>query len=214
MRSISVIAIVTMLLAGTFVVLVSSPAGNAFAAKEHDKETSKDRVVMKDKASVRMTKKPYQQGIAAGTIASIQNDIAGKPAWISSGTWKLALTPSNSNSTTSSPVSEAKFTGQFTMVQFNGTGSHKHSISDFRLTNVSDNGNVTTITGTVTMTMRDTPQKDIPITIKMMNHKTISILLDAQVNAHLGDTPMYGVITRTNNSYHSMTHSQQTATPT
>jgi VCBS repeat-containing protein len=172
-------------------------------------------MAMKDKVSVaKMTKKPYQQGVAAGTIASIQNDIAGKPAWITSGTWKLALTPSNSNSTTASHVSEARFTAQFTMVLFNGTGSHKHSISDFRLTNVADSGNVTTITGTVTMTMRDTPQKNIPITIKMMNHKTISISLDTQANAHLGNTPMYGVITRTNSSYHSMTHNQQMAMPT
>lgn len=206
MRIIPVVAVVTMLLAGTFVVLVSSPAGNAFAAKEHDKESSKDHMAIKDKASANVRIKPYQQAIASGTIASIQNDIAGKPAWISSGTWKLALTPSNSNSTTSSPVSEARFTAQFTMVLFNGTGSHKHSISDFRLTNVANDGNVTTITGTVTMTMRDTPQKDIPITIKMMNHKTISISLDTQVNSHLGNTPMYGVVTRTNNSYHSMTH--------
>lgn len=214
MRSISVIAIATMLLAGTFIVLISSPADNAFAAKEHNKESGKDHMTMKDKVSASMTKKPYQQGIASGSVASIQNDAAGKPAWISSGTWKLALTPSNSNSTISSPVSEAKFTAQFTMVQFNGTGSHKHSISDFRMTNISDNGNVTTITGTVTMTMKDTPQKNIPITIQMMNHKTISVSLDAQANAHLGNTPMYGVVTRTNNSYHSMTHSQQVATPT
>jgi plastocyanin len=144
----------------------------------------------------------HQQGRASGQIASIQNDDNGQPAWVASGAWRLFIMPPESNST----QSDAKFLAKFTMVKLDGTSKHMHTISDFVMTNMSDDGNTTTLTGNATMTMKDSPQKNIPITIKIMNHNTISIMLDPKVNAHLGNTPLYGIVSRTNEEYHAMVH--------
>src|SRR5436190_12745729 len=59
---------------------------------------------------------------AAGTIASLQNDKNGKPAWIVSGLWKGSLTnltsamSSSSNTTTNKNLPTATFNAIFDMV--------------------------------------------------------------------------------------------------
>jgi plastocyanin len=143
------------------------------------------------------------EGKVSGTIASIQNDEKGQPAWISSGIWKLSMRPQEGNTTT---APDAKFTARFSMVKLDGTSMHAHAMSDFVLKSASTSGNTTTITGNVTMTMKDAPQKNIPVTIKIMNDKTISIMLDPAVNSHLGNTPLYGTVAKANDDYHAMAH--------
>lgn len=149
-----------------------------------------------------MEEKSHEQGRASGQIASIQNDDKGQPAWIASGAWRLFLMPPQNNST----QPDAKLLAKFTMAKLDGTSKHSHIISDFVMTNISDDGNTTTLTGNATMTMKDSPQKNIPMTIKIMNHNTISIMLDPKVNSHLGNTPLYGIVSRTNEYYHAMSH--------
>lgn len=204
-KSISV-TLAAMLLTGA-IFMVSSPAV-AFAAKEDGKKGKSNDYSMTENKGMHTAKRASNQGVASGTISSIQNDVDGKPAWISSGTWRLIVISPSAASNNGTAISEAKFTAKFTMVKFDGMSAHKHIISDLNMTSISNTGNVTTIIGTATMTMKDAPQKNIPITIKMMNHSTISISLDANANAHLGNTPLYGVVSRINSSYHSMTHSQ------
>lgn len=196
-----------MLLTGAIFMVSSSAV--AFAAKEDGKKgKSNDYSMIKENKGIHTAIRVSNQGVASGTISSIQNDVDGKPAWISSGTWKLIVISPSAASNNGTAISEAKFTAKFTMVKFDGMSAHKHTISDLSMTSISNTGNVTTIIGTATMTMKDSPQKNIPITIKMMNHSTISVSLDANANAHLGNTPLYGVVSRTSSSYHSMTHSQ------
>jgi plastocyanin len=160
-------------------------------------------------SSMTMTAAPSSpaKGAALGTISSIQNDEKGQPAWIAAGGWKLFLMPSESkNNSTTSAAPDAKFSARFIMTKLDGTSKHEHAISDFVLTNMSDDGNTTTLTGNATMTMKDAPQKNIPMTIKIMNHNIISIMLDPHVNSHLGNTPLYGTVLRANNGYHTMAH--------
>lgn len=159
-----------------------------------------DKDIQNSGSSMSTAKGP---GMAIGSISSIQNDEKGQPAWIMAGGWKLFLMPSESNST---KAPDAKFNAKFTMTKLDGTSKHVHTISDFVMTNMSDDGNTTTFTGNVTMTMKDAPQKNIPITIKIMNHNVISISLDPVVNSHLGNTPMYGTVLLANMGYHSMAH--------
>jgi plastocyanin len=179
-----------ILVVGAISVISLNGSSIAFAEKE-DMNAAQGSMMSED------------HGAALGTISSIQNDDKGQPAWVAAGGWKLFVMPPESNST---KAPDAKFTARFTMTKLDGTSKHMHQISDFVLMNMSDDGNTTTLTGTATMTMKDAPQKNIPITIKIIGQNVISITLNPTVNAHLGNTPLYGTILRANNAYHSFAH--------
>ena len=143
---------------------------------------------------------------AGGTISSIQNDENGTPAWILSGLWKGALTntadksnqdfstPTVSNNNDNLPT--ATFEAEFDMVMLNGSALHKHSIYNFTLTDIMkiDDNNYQA-NGTATVTMKDGPVNNVPLSIKAMNNNVISILVDpTKVNNHFGNTPIFGLI--------------------
>src|SRR5918995_2624818 len=150
---------------------------------------------------------------AAGTIASIQNDESGIPAWIVSGHWKASLTegkageygnqtspPSNSTSAMGQDMSNkvAKFGASIDMVRTNGSALHQHQIDNFTLTGVSMPNNTTVIyNGTATITMREGPVHDVPISATVMEGNVISLWLDpSMLDNHFGDTPIYGTVTK------------------
>lgn len=93
---------------------------------------------------------------------------------------------------TSAPV----FNTSVRMINFNGTGEHTHSITNFALESVTMPSNMTTIfNGTSTANFREGPITDIPTTITITNDKVISIWLDPnKINNHYGDTPVYGIV--------------------
>ena len=143
---------------------------------------------------------------AGGTISSIQNDEGGTPAWILSGLWKGALTNADkSNPDFSTPtvsnnnkdnLPTATFEAEFDMVKLNGSALHKHSIYNFTLTDISkiDDKNYQA-NGTATVTMKDGPVNNVPLSIKSMNNNVISIWIDpTKVNNHFGNTPIFGLI--------------------
>jgi hypothetical protein len=152
---------------------------------------------------------------AFGTIASLQNDENGNPTWIVSGLWKGSLSMNNktqagggANQTTStSPTTanataatgslpNATFNSKFDMVMTNGSAKHDHRIYDFTLTGISMPNNSTTVyNGTATITMRQGPVPDVPVSIKTMDNNTVSIWVDpTKVNNHFGNTPIFGTI--------------------
>ena len=143
---------------------------------------------------------------AGGTISSIQNDESGTPAWILSGLWKGALTNMDkSNPDFSTPtvsnnnkdnLPTATFEAEFDMVKLNGSALHKHSIYNFTLADISkiDDKNYQA-NGTATVTMKDGPVNNVPLSIKSMNNNVISIWIDpTKVNNHFGNTPIFGLI--------------------
>ncbi len=143
---------------------------------------------------------------AGGTISSIQNDESGTPAWILSGLWKGALTNMDkSNPDFSTPtvnnnnndnLPTATFEAEFDMVMLNGSALHKHSIYNFTLADISkvDDKNYQA-NGTATVTMKDGPVNNVPLSIKSMNNNVISIWVDpTKVNNHFGKTPIFGLI--------------------
>ncbi|MFL6323154.1 MAG: hypothetical protein ACJ72C_00130, partial [Nitrososphaeraceae archaeon] len=103
---------------------------------------------------------------ARGTIASVQNDKDGKPAWIVSGLWRGSLTnmssagmmsSSSANNTTTSQknLPTATFNTVFEMVMLKGSALHKHQISNFTLTGMSmPNEKINVSNGTATITMK------------------------------------------------------------
>ena len=141
---------------------------------------------------------------AAGTIASLQNDKNGKPAWIVSGLWKASstnMTSDMSNTMSNASIKKnlptAAFDAMFDMVRLNGSAMHKHQIYNFTLTDISmPNEKTVVYNGTATITMKDGPVKEVPLSIRTMANNVISIQVDpTKTNNHFGNTPIYGTIT-------------------
>jgi hypothetical protein len=154
-----------------------------------------------------------QPGVyARGTIASLQNDKDGTPAWLVAGLWKGSLTnmssatammmssssANNTMTTSKNNLPTARFNAVFSMVMLNGTALHKHQISNFILTDMSmPSENISVYNGTATITMKEGPVNDVPISIRILNNNIVSIWVDpAKTMNHFGNTPIYGDITQ------------------
>jgi hypothetical protein len=155
--------------------------------------------------------KMMQPGLYAfGTIASLQNDENGNPTWIVSGLWEGSLTNktqggmgNQSTATTNASAATANLPNatlhsKFNMVMTNGSAMHDHEVYDFTLTDISMPDNSTTVyNGTATITMRQGPVPDVPISIKAMDDNAVSIWVDpTKINNHFGNTPIFGVIAK------------------
>lgn len=150
-----------------------------------------------------------QPGLYAfGTIASLQNDENGNPTWIVSGLWEGSLTnktqggEGNQTGTTvnasaaTASLPNATFHSKFNMVMTNGSAMHDHEIYDFTLTDMSMPNNSTTVfNGTATITMRQGPVPDVPVSIKAMENNAVSIWVEpTKIQNHFGNTPIFGTI--------------------
>ena len=121
----------------------------------------------------------------SGTIASTQNDQAG--TWKLSGMWNLNNLNSNSPS----------FTSTFSMAKEDGSAMHKHTINDFKLTgNPTKTSTGTTYDGTATISMKDGPVSNVPVSITLSNNGNFSLMVDPKVTKnHFGNTPIEGKVT-------------------
>lgn len=131
--------------------------------------------------------------VTFGGISSIQNNEQGKPSWILAGHWVTNII--NKTMDSFNQTNPAKFDSWVYMVMLDGTAMHKHSISNFSLSEVNNQDNATTYKGTVIVTLKDGPVEQVPIEIKVENNHVIGLSLDAaKTNNHFGDTPIYGII--------------------
>lgn len=135
-----------------------------------------------------------------GVISSIQIDDETTPAWITAGEWNLTtdrpLFDGTENNTENAEAQVLGFDAVLYMVSYaNGTGFHKHTISDFTLTEVVHEGsNSTTINGTMTITDEDGIAQNVEGFINVWNDK-ISILVDpSEIQDHFGPRPIAGII--------------------
>jgi hypothetical protein len=122
--------------------------------------------------------------VLKGALTSLQNGEDGKPAWIISGVFRIE------NFNSSSPVINASFY----MIKLDGTSPHTHTISDFKINgSPTVSNNSTTLNGTVTVTMKNGPVKDVPISVKLMGNSAVSFWFDpVKTEKHFGDTVIYG----------------------
>jgi hypothetical protein len=133
------------------------------------------------------------KGWIFGPISSIQNNKEGEPAWILSGHWVTNII--NKTKDSFNQTTPAKFDSRISMVMLNGSAMHKHTISNFSLSDINSEDNTTSYKGTVTITMKEGPVKEVPIEIKVMDNHVIGLSLDAtKTDNHFGDTPIYGII--------------------
>src|ERR671910_372612 len=134
---------------------------------------------------------------AFGTIASLQNDENGNPTWIVSGLYKASLSMNKTqDGATPGSLPNATVNSKFNMVMTNGSAMHDHEIYDFTLTDMSMPNNSTTIfNGTATITMRQGPVPDVPVSIKAMENNAVSIWVEpTKIQNHFGNTPIFGTI--------------------
>ena len=124
------------------------------------------------------------QGIDEGRIVSLVEDKSGNPTAILSGRWSMKV-PSLFNAT-------------ITMVNPDGTGSHRHRIEDFKATTNSavNTEELKTINGTASLTMPEgTPFKKVPVSVRLMNNSTLILKVDPKSTGdHFGTRPIYGII--------------------
>ncbi|RPJ31476.1 MAG: hypothetical protein EHM25_02815 [Nitrosopumilales archaeon] len=135
---------------------------------------------------------------AFGTIASLQNDENGNPTWIVSGLYKGSVSMHNKtqDGNATGNLANATLKAKFNMVMTNGSAMHDHRIYNFTLTDMSMPNNSTTVfNGTATITMRQGPVPDVPLSIKAMENNVVSIWVDpTKVQNHFGNTPIFGTI--------------------
>jgi hypothetical protein len=135
---------------------------------------------------------------AFGTIASLQNDENGNPIWIVSGLYKGSLSMNNKtqDEAATGSLPNATLNSKFNMVMTNGSAMHDHEIYDFTLTDMSMPNNSTTVfNGTATITMRQGPVPNVPVSIKAMDNNAVSIWIDpTKIQNHFGNTPIFGTI--------------------
>jgi carboxymethylenebutenolidase len=134
---------------------------------------------------------------AIGTISNIQFE-DGTPSWILSGGWKLRASLSGNDSGT------ATFVAATRMAMMDGMAMHMHRISDFNLESWSFDNSTATFNGTSTITLRDGPTEDVPISITIKNGGAVAIAIDSTVVDHFGSDPIYGLVLR---SFDSMADS-------
>jgi hypothetical protein len=135
---------------------------------------------------------------AFGTIASLQNDENGNPIWIVSGLYKASLSMNNETQggAATGSLPNATVDSKFNMVMTNGSAMHDHDIYDFTLTDMSMPNNSTAVfNGTATITMRQGPVPDVPVSIKAMENNAVSIWVEpTKIQNHFGNTPIFGTI--------------------
>ena len=136
-----------------------------------------------------------------GHVWSIQNNDSGLQTWLTYGKWKLNEIPANTSSVAGKNES---FSANLTMIKIDGTYSHKHMLTDLKVTDLRLNNETTILSGTVTL-ITDAMDKipglvnqtifGIPVKIQMINNRTITIDMDGnKTNNHFGNLPIYGNI--------------------
>ena len=124
-----------------------------------------------------------------GRTIGIVDDENGNPVWIVSGIWKTNL----SNQTQGGDNSTI-FDASFEMIKTDGTSKHTHTLTDFVLTNVANQNNVTVFNGTGTISMPKGPITEVPLSIQVMNKDLGIINIDSKkTDNHFGNDPLYGI---------------------
>jgi uncharacterized protein YndB with AHSA1/START domain len=129
--------------------------------------------------------------LAKGQIGSVQSGATGQPEWIQTGIWVLKM-----NTSTDSEHPAAKLIARFEMVKPDGTAMHVHKIYNFESSSMTQEGNSTNVlTGTATVTMKNGPVSDVPVTIKVFNNAVIGLWIGPdKVDGHFGTGPVYGTV--------------------
>lgn len=139
-----------------------------------------------------MMDKPAMHHALKGQIANVQLGSDGTPEWIQLGYW-LARASFDENNQPQS----VQFVAKFTMIMPDGTAGHEHKIYGFETAEyrTEQGDTVHVLTGSATVTMRDGPVMDVPLSIKVLNNSVIELRIGPDgVDGHFGTGPIYGLL--------------------
>ena len=88
------------------------------------------------------------------------------------------------------------------MIKIDGTGSHRHRLTDFKLSDLHFKNGIYTLSGKVTLITQGKAEPGseneliigIPVKIQIINFRSITIDIDKKVNNHFGNLPIYGIV--------------------
>ncbi len=165
------IGLISVVMTGLIIIVVLNAASIIAYAQNFTSSSSSSPILSK--------------GTVMGAVIGIQKDIMGKTNWIVGGVYNMSKT------NTVNPT----FNSIFYMIKTDGTAPHKHTISDFKISGKPVVANNSTIfNGTVTVTMKEGPIKDVPISIKFRDQSSVSMWLDpTKTKSHFGSTLIYGI---------------------
>lgn len=128
-----------------------------------------------------------------GNIVSLQYNESSTPIGILSGKWRLTQVLDNNTNTTKPNI---VFTSNMTMTRTDGVASQKYQLRDFKNLNIVLTDKIAIINATISLIPRSLPAiYSAPMTIRIMNLETISIIIDKDLAKHyFGDTPIYGTV--------------------
>jgi hypothetical protein len=137
-----------------------------------------------------------------GNIISLHKNDTSNPAWIVSGKWKLDQIPNNyANNTNNTNMKNINFNASIVMESIDGINSHRHRITDFKLSNMTFHNRDVMIDGTVSLSTQGREQTldknipNIPVKIKILNLATIIIGMENKmVKEHFGGSTIYGKV--------------------
>jgi len=143
--------------------------------------------------------------VLKGQISNVQLGSDGTPEWIQSGIWVLRAGFNENNE-----LQSAQFVSKISMVMPDGTAMHAHKIYGFKpaefMTEQEDT--VHTLVGTATVSMRDGPVTDVPLTIKVFNRSVIALWIGPdKVDGHFGSDSIYGLLSTGSRGIMSEMHS-------
>jgi hypothetical protein len=138
----------------------------------------------------------------SGNIVSLNKNDTSNPAWIVSGKWKLDQIPNNdTNNTDNSNMQNINFNASLVMESIDGINSHRHRITDFKLSNMTFHNRDVIIDGTASLTTPGSKQTldkeipNVPIRIKIFNLMTMTIEMENKmIKKHFGGSPIYGKV--------------------
>lgn len=131
------------------------------------------------------------QDYSFGTISSVQTDESGKPIWIITGNWKGNILSNE----TAANASDITFSANVRMIMTNGSAEHGHAITNFNVTDFSEENGARTFNGTSAINLPDGIVEDVPTSISVLGEGVISIWTDpTRVEEHYGNSPIFGVV--------------------
>ena len=168
-------------------------AKQAFGAMMEDSD--KDKMMTQGSGNMSDTSMTMDKSmihVLKGQIANVQLGSDGKPAWIQSGLLLVRAMIGENNEPQS-----VQLVARFAMVMPDGNAMHVHKIFGFKTTDFSteQNDTIHVLEGTATVTTKDGPVTDVPLTIKVFNKSVIGLWIGPdKVDGHFDSSPIYGLL--------------------
>lgn len=126
-----------------------------------------------------------------GQISSTQRGADGNAEWLQSGIFVL-----RTNAAEDSELPRTHLMSRFEMVMPDGNAMHSHKVYNFAVNSytVEEDGMTHNLTGMATVTMRDGPVSEVPVSL-IVNNSAIEMRIGPEkIDSHFGTDPVHGIV--------------------